>query len=40
MITGVFTLAYNVAELDLSDNEKSNVGGDRSDDDAENRTNF
>ena len=32
-------MAANATDLDLSDDEKSNVGGDSSDDDAENSTN-
>ena len=36
---GVFTLPSNAADLDLSDDEKSNARGDSSDDDAENKTN-
>ena len=35
----MFTSAANAADLNLSDDEKSNGGGDRSDDDAENSTN-
>ena len=34
----MFTLAANVTDLDLSDDEKINGGGDISDDDAENST--
>ena len=35
----MFTLTDNAADLDISDDEKSNVGGDGSDDDFENSTN-
>ena len=35
----MFTSAANAAELDISDDENSNDGGDNSDDDAENSTN-
>ena len=38
-LSGVFTSAANAADLDLSDDEKSNVGGDSSDDYTENSTN-
>ena len=35
----MFNSAANATEIDLSNDEKSDVGGDRSDDDAENSTN-
>ena len=35
----MFTLTDNAADLDISDDEKSNGGGDSSDHDVENRTN-
>ena len=35
----VFTSAANASYLDISDDEKSDCGGDSSDDDAENSTN-
>ena len=38
-LSGVLTSAANAADLDLSDDEKSNVGGDSSDDDAAKSTN-
>ena len=37
--SGVFTTEANATDIDLSDNEKSNIGGDSSDDYAENSTN-
>ena len=35
----MFTSSSNITDLDLSDYEQSNVGGDSSDDDAGNSTN-